>query len=899
MDPASLRRLSNRALVMDLERHKDRWNGLPFEILLALLGAVVLAIDVPWELLISNTIPAGGDNPSHPVLMQSLSEALFSHFAIVHYSCRFWGGFEMFQFYFPLPYLAAAVLSKFMGGNVAFKLVSIAGLIAFPPAFYMLSRKLGVTKTVSALASLLSLSFLFTDAHVMWGGNVYSAYAGMIGNSWAFPFFLMAFGCLYTARSTHSFSAPALAFSVLAIMSHFFGLFMLFVLYCIFLCEDAFLLIRTPSRQFRRGTISSFIPFHATGLATVVLMSWWIIPLFYYQPYSSGLGGNWNISLLNTFTFTEKIFFALALLIGVVQIVRSRLHASAMRFMLIYLGVFIICFLSNDWLKSAAFVNIRLWPTIYLSLYLILVLAADYLFRSLPLLFFCPVAIAFFFILPGERSFEHSRQLMQWNFSGLESKEGWNDYSDMLKVLRSEPPSRVSFESDGSNNALLGSVRAFEMLPYLTEHEIVEGGIANSARHAGVGYTLQCLMSTTCAGWPQGSIMPEKDIPRAIDYMHALGVGYHIASRPENRRALEDTGAFDVLYNGRYFGLYRLKERSPMVEVFGPGVWAVSHDKPTNLLLSLPRFDRFRNTGAIFSFPDAAIPEGDMFKVMQPADFFDTLAEEWRTNRRVADRGWKDRTEQDLRYLNGFVFFLNGKAILSQESLKHADFAIADRGFDPDVLVMDYQQGESELAAPLMRSMPGKGEITVSGKGYSVWAGSKEIVSSSPEKPHFSQKVSLQFTETVFAGGKSPFAMLKFIPDSRQEDRYADLVTHDSTVGNGIPGGLIFEPADNMTSSCKTSLEKAFQKMVLHTNCPGKAHLIKYSYYPKWQADVPIYLGTNGFMMLVPQKETTVLLHKRKLVDWIAIVITWAGVLALVLCKLRGRRHPPYSNPYP
>src|SRR5262245_3602130 len=74
------------------------------EIPLALLGSVVLALYVPWNLVFLDSIPGGGDNPSHPVLMQMIGDALFHHASVVHYAYGFWAGFEAFQFYFPLPY---------------------------------------------------------------------------------------------------------------------------------------------------------------------------------------------------------------------------------------------------------------------------------------------------------------------------------------------------------------------------------------------------------------------------------------------------------------------------------------------------------------------------------------------------------------------------------------------------------------------------------------------------------------------------------------------------------------------------------------------------------------------------------------------------------------------------
>src|SRR5205823_1908467 len=81
------------------------------ELPLSLLGTFVLGMYVPWGVLLKDTIPGGGDNPAHPTLMWMIDDALFSHLHLTHYAYGFWGGFEAFQFYFPLPYVCGAALS--------------------------------------------------------------------------------------------------------------------------------------------------------------------------------------------------------------------------------------------------------------------------------------------------------------------------------------------------------------------------------------------------------------------------------------------------------------------------------------------------------------------------------------------------------------------------------------------------------------------------------------------------------------------------------------------------------------------------------------------------------------------------------------------------------------------
>src|SRR5262249_9083329 len=149
-------------------------------------------------------------------------------------------------------------------------------------------------------------------------------------------------------------------------------------------------------------------------------------------------------------------------------------------------------------------------------------------------------------------------------------------------------------------NEAFGSERGPELLPYLTSHEIPVGGITHSANFAGIGYFLQCFMSDDCAGWPTGSAMPEKDIPRGIDMMKALGVPYHIAVSTENRKVLDHLPQVTKLYEGRTLALYKLKEPVHLVEVFSDPLPVFTSTQYRTLLLNLPRWDVMRNTGIIF-----------------------------------------------------------------------------------------------------------------------------------------------------------------------------------------------------------------------------------------------------------------------------------------------------------
>ncbi len=763
-------------------------------------------------------MPTGGDNPAHPVLMNSLAESFFQHGKIIHYSYDFWGGFELFQFYFPLPYLLGATLSLVFHPTIAFKLISIGGVFLLPYAFSRFAISLGAKTWERGFASLLSIPFLFTTAHVMWGGNVFSALAGMIANSWGFLFFVLSFAELLKARKNSIFPTLACLFGIAAILSHFYAMILVALVYGVFLFQDFLLILKGDLR------IKQLMLFYLSGLLMVLSCAGWLIPLVFYKQYSADFGGDWEINLNNTLTMTEVIFFSLAVVFGTFSLNKQR-------------GVvflfFVFCalvFLGNNLVSSTAFNNNRLWPGLYFSLYAVFLQSSLILFNSNKLLVRVGVFLSLLFLVPGQASFYKAASWAHWNYSGVETKPGGEEFLKVVKELKKLPFGRVSFESDDDNNARFGSVRAFELLPLLTEHEIVEGGIVNSATFPGVGYFLQCLTSNTCAGWPPGSIMPEKDILRAIDYMKALGVSYHIATSNVNRELFKKSNLVELLFDGKYLSLFRVLEPVSFVEVYESELPVFNMKVPDNVLLNLPRLDKLRHVGFIF---DSSATSKDSLQMLE---FFQFYNKEWQNGKRVKDRGFADRYAKRHKYLNTFL--------IGEDKIE--DFFIADRGFDPDIFWTNRITEHSPLKVPLVSLS--LDELKINKVGY------KE-----------------SFNEGKLQINTEPGYQYRYV-DIEVSSHVPKIVGSDKFIKN-FP--------ERVTNKCEAQVKKSFNKLLLETNCLGKPHIIKYAYYPKWTSDVPLKRGSYGFTVIVPERALTTLEHRYQAVDLVGVFVTLGALIAL------------------
>ena len=110
-------------------------------------------------------------------------------------------GFPIFYFYFPLPSLFIVFLDLFLPYGVAFKLVTVMGLLGLPPATYFLARSMGFEKSVSTVTAVAGAAFVFLENPTpqIFGGTIASTLAGEFAYSWSFALSLVYLGLLIRA----------------------------------------------------------------------------------------------------------------------------------------------------------------------------------------------------------------------------------------------------------------------------------------------------------------------------------------------------------------------------------------------------------------------------------------------------------------------------------------------------------------------------------------------------------------------------------------------------------------------------------------------------------------------------------------------------------------------------
>ena len=124
-------------------------------------------------------------------------------------------------FYFPLPAITTVLLDLVMPYGVAFKLVTIVGLVVLPTVSYFFVKFLGLPKFVAAVAGVAGSLFVFMESYSIFGANIKSTLAGEFSFSWSFALSILYVGLVVrNYRNDRAFDPWAGIVLGLTAMSH-------------------------------------------------------------------------------------------------------------------------------------------------------------------------------------------------------------------------------------------------------------------------------------------------------------------------------------------------------------------------------------------------------------------------------------------------------------------------------------------------------------------------------------------------------------------------------------------------------------------------------------------------------------------------------------------------------
>ncbi len=564
---------------------------------------------VLWQLqpslLFSRTTPAGGDTGGYVWGPQYMRDHLLPHGRITGWTMDWHAGLAAFVFYFPLPSLVIAVTSLVLPYEVAFKLVSVLGLLALPVAAWAFGRLANLRFPVPALMSAASVVFLFDHfAPRARGGDVISTVRGEFAFSFGLALALLFLGLIARGLETGRHRASAAAVLGLTVLSHVFAL-------VFSLLGAALLLVARRSR-------ARLLHLAVVVGAGVLLAAFWLLPLqwryAYVPPTRIAQVGHY---VTNVFPFVSScadsahcgrgrflfsqvwhLFPATALAVtGIVLAARRR-----ERVLLVMGALGALMALAFVLKPVARLQNDRFLPFWFLCLYLLAAygvgelghLAQDLVVRRRrryanprggePTLLHAVPLVAFVLVMwlvgipvasaPGGLPLHVTdrtdvRGFITSVYGGYEHQAGAQEYRALMRTLdevgRAHGCGRVMAEADLHPLISYGSFNALLLAPYFTDGCIttVNEGLevsATSPYEQLLKKELSQLPYLSLQNLPYGRL----DVARGVDHLQLLGARYYAAYTSDARRQAD---ADDRLERRADAGAWRVYQVAPTAVV--------------------------------------------------------------------------------------------------------------------------------------------------------------------------------------------------------------------------------------------------------------------------------------------------------------------------------------------
>jgi hypothetical protein len=607
----------------------------PAALTLAGISLVILVVMNPWWIF-SATTPTGGDMGAHVLGPAYLRDTLLPEGRILGWSNDWFAGFPAFYFYFPLPSLTIVFLDLFLPYGVAFKVVTVMGLLATPPAAYFFARSIRLGKHISLVAAGAGVVFAFFESYSIYGGNVASSLAGEFAYSWSFALSFVYLGLLiravrddrkYLKWAALALAATALSHILTTIVVVFASLFVLPwrkgfwrtlavwvwgfgiaafwalpLLARIGLTSDMSWTPLSRLEEVFPVELWLLIPLAVPGaiwvsrrtsraapllVATLLPVIYFPLPNIMPELFPDLFGGErwklWNGRLLPYWYFGVAFFAAVGAGAAVVWLSRrlpSRLSTHWLR-ALIGLTTVVACSLVAD---SSDF---PVWAWVPVAFAGALLIGVSFMWETrVSTRNFLTGATISVVVLGALSGVTFIDGWSKWNYEGYESKARWDEYQALMTVIDGLPDGRVHWEANSELNEF-GTPMSPMLIPYWTEgsHPSMEGLYFESSLTTPFHFINSSEMSEKPSNPIPGLTYHTGQMDRGIKHLEHFGVSYYVSFTPEATERADGFPEMTKLASTGPFTIYRLPE-TELVEAaaFQPAVYDVPD---RNMLASL------------------------------------------------------------------------------------------------------------------------------------------------------------------------------------------------------------------------------------------------------------------------------------------------------------------------
>lgn len=480
-------------------------------VIFSLIVAFLFSFLTP-KYIFSKSTTTGGDMGSHYPSAVYLKEVLMPAGKIMGWDQGNFAGYPLFYHYFPLAFIITALLSYVIPMQIAFKVVTILGVLLLPACVYFALRAMKYKFPIPITGAMFSLAFLFNEGNSMWGANILSTLAGEYSYSLSFALLVLLSGSLYKGieEKTGIIRNAILVFFVG--FSHGFPLIISCVIATFFLI----------SRQKFRANFAYLFKVYGLG---GLLLAFWIVPFYADLPYANSFVLRWVVHSWRE--YAPVILWPFAVL-SVIALFLNVFDKRAIYFAYIAAMTVVMYFIG----PYLGMLDIRFVPftQVYVAIF-----AATFMMVLLPSIRFR--GFAAFILFVGLAMWVHPKapqvkNWVKWNYEGVEGKASWPALQEINNFLRGSGTGRVVYEHGPEHN-VFGTVRIFEDIPFFTGRQTLEGLHMTASVSAPFVYYIQSQVGKN-ASWPlPGYNYSSLDVRAALPRMNMFNVTDYIARGPD------------------------------------------------------------------------------------------------------------------------------------------------------------------------------------------------------------------------------------------------------------------------------------------------------------------------------------------------------------------------------
>jgi hypothetical protein len=522
-------------------------------------GAIYLVLlkTLHWNLILTATTAAGGDMGSHHYVASFLREDLLPRGRVTGWAPGWFAGIPMLTFYFPLPYVLIALLSFPLGDQVAFKLVTVLGLLALPLTSWGAFRVLRLREPAPLLAACGATVFLFmtqvtpTEQFTIWGGNIASTMAGEFPFSISFALLPLALAVLWrVCEDGRGWRAASLLVAAV-VLSHILTTIVLML-------SLAVLVLRRPLA----AALASMRRLALVMGVAFCLTAFWALPFVLRVQYTAHF--RWTQKPEYSLLFPNQIRpYLLLSLVGLgVAVARGERRVLLYAWPAAATAFVFVALLRLA--PQAALWNARMLPFLYLFSLLVAAYGASVVAGRLAELLqrrtgvslrYAWLAVVVVMVVAPVRVAWRQRGFVpgwaKYNYSGFEAKPAWPEARALFDTLAALPQGRVMWEFNRDYERF-GTTRTLENIPAFSGQPTMEGLLIESSINAPFHFINQKETSEAFTEAVPGVHYPDgMDFPTGLAHLRLYGVRYYVAydacqDKQKQWLRCEDLGRQDV-----------------------------------------------------------------------------------------------------------------------------------------------------------------------------------------------------------------------------------------------------------------------------------------------------------------------------------------------------------------